>query len=315
MTCPHMHFDDQDPVVRELGLGAAALRYASMGLSVLPADRGRKPPHRILAPHGHLDASADPGQIARWWGSDKASNVAVVTGARSSLIVLDLDRHNCDGPSELWRAMSSWGVSLPATAWAVTPSNGVHLWFRTRASARSVQSALPGVDIKAEGGYVVSPPSMLLVSPLARSAERSEGQVPVPYTWAGETCPCQAAEAPGWLIQWASTARSVIGTGQDGSGEDDLPDLDGLCKTGVEIGRRNDLLYRLACRELRKRGTSVGAAREVRALIERVWRAGDTSGMSAGELDTIMASAQRFIAARVAEDGRRVEQWLSRMSR
>jgi Bifunctional DNA primase/polymerase, N-terminal len=93
--------------------------------------------------------------------------------------------------------MAAWGVNLPAVPWACTPSGGRHLWLRLAGSLRSVQGALPGVDLKADGGYVVSAPSMLLHTPMDRPGEPSGSEpVPVPYRWADGCCPCQAPPTP-----------------------------------------------------------------------------------------------------------------------
>jgi Bifunctional DNA primase/polymerase, N-terminal len=98
--CHHLAIGQNDSVAAQIGLGAAALRYARLGLAVLPADRGRKPPHRHLAPHGVLDATIDERRIWDWWSADPAANVAVATGAASGLAVLDLDRRRrTAGPS------------------------------------------------------------------------------------------------------------------------------------------------------------------------------------------------------------------------
>ena len=66
---------------------------------------------------------------------------------------------------------------------------------------------LGGVDIKGDGGYVVVPPSHLMVMPDGRDGNRVE-PVPIPYRW--ETgCPCWLPDAPPWFAQWIATAPAT----------------------------------------------------------------------------------------------------------
>jgi hypothetical protein len=310
--CPHLRIEAGDPVPAQLGLGAAALRYAALGFAVMPADRGRKPPHRNLAPHGVLDATTDQRRIWEWWSADPAANVAVATGARSSLLVLDLDHREADGSAELRRAMAAWGVSLPAVPWASTPSGGRHLWLRLPGGLRSVQGALPGVDVKADGGYVISAPSMLLQYPLDRPGERGDAEpVPVPYRWADGCCPCQAPPAPAWLLAWAASATGhTAGAGtQQAAG--DSPDLAELARTGLPRGQRNAGLYRLACSRYRAHGTGPAGAAAVLGELRAVWAAGDRAGMGWREVLTIAGSARRFIEREQAKDALALAQWVA----
>src|SRR6516165_6649431 len=91
--------------------GRAALLYASrFHLAVFPThwrDRSGKcscrhgdcasPAKHPLTPHGCLDASLDAGVIRGWWRSWPNANLAIATGARSGIAVLDVDpRHSGD---------------------------------------------------------------------------------------------------------------------------------------------------------------------------------------------------------------------------
>lgn len=111
--------------------------------------------------HGLLDASTDPNQILHWWQRWPNSNLGVVTGKSSGLLVIDVDpRHG--GDIALGQLEREHG-RLPNTIETVTGSGGRHILFQYRAHQIVRNSAGrigPGIDVRGEGGYFVAPPSM-----------------------------------------------------------------------------------------------------------------------------------------------------------
>jgi hypothetical protein len=94
-----------------IGLGAAALRYAALGLEVFTLKPGTKRPD---GGHGFKDGSRDPEQIRRWWTANRALNVGVVT---RGLLVFDLDTKNGDdGTGSLCGWLAEQRLALPAAA-------------------------------------------------------------------------------------------------------------------------------------------------------------------------------------------------------
>ena len=77
--------------------------------------------------------------------------------------MLDIDlRHGGDDSLESLKARH--GPLSPTTRQAKTGGGGPHYFFRYPAGGRVVNSKanlLPGIDVKANGGYVVVPPSFL----------------------------------------------------------------------------------------------------------------------------------------------------------
>jgi len=74
-----------------------ALLYAGWGLPVFPCEAGGKRP---LTAEGFLEATTDEARIRGWWSRWPNANVAIPTGERSGLLVLDVDalgRHGLDG--------------------------------------------------------------------------------------------------------------------------------------------------------------------------------------------------------------------------
>jgi hypothetical protein len=86
---------------------AAAMRYAEFGWPVLPCwwlENGRcacreacsspgKHPLGLAVRHGLNDATLDRAVIAAWWRCWPQANIAIATGARSGVFVLDVDGH------------------------------------------------------------------------------------------------------------------------------------------------------------------------------------------------------------------------------
>lgn len=115
---------------------------------------------RPVTSHGFLDASADPQQIRRWSFKFPGCNWALSTEA-AGVVVLDIDVRN-DGESTLQTLLRQHGP-LPDTYSVTTPSGGRHLYFAAGTHAiRSGNNKLGcGVDVKAAGGYVLIPPSVI----------------------------------------------------------------------------------------------------------------------------------------------------------
>src|SRR5215469_12392534 len=323
MTSPHNCLDTVHPAdVERLGLGAAAQLYQGMGYAVLGLAVGDKKPHELFE-HGVDWATQDPRVIPWMWSSHKLAGVGVATGSRSQLIVIDLDvKHGIDGIAEFtrWWLGDDWGSrafvmgqAFPGAPVAVTPSDGRHIWLRlpqVQAPDGSMwpypsiiptrKGILPGVDIKAEGGYVVAAPTQIWVHPL------EGGRVLLPYRWA-HGCPCSVPEAPPWLLQWAMTAPGGYGGGSGGDGNyDPLPELEELKISGLAPGSRNVTLHRLACSLFRRYGTTPSGVQAAREEIEQVLAATSREGgFGRGEIERALTSALRFVQGceRTEEEG------------
>jgi len=171
-------------------MGDYALRYARHGWSVFPLQERQKIP---ATSNGFKAASNDASVVADLWG-DKAYNIGLATGMASGVFVLDVDAAppkdgGLTGPEALEQLVAQHGA-LPATLTATTGS-GAHYYFRmpegvelnNRARIK-VHGQRTGLDIRADGGYVVVPPSI-----------HPSGRV---YQW--EAGAREAAEAPAWLV-------------------------------------------------------------------------------------------------------------------
>src|SRR5262249_27638864 len=215
----------------------AAADLVSLGFKVFPLVPGSKLP-AIKA--WQKAASDDADQIAAWAEQFPMANVGVATGAPSGAVVLDLDEKN--GSSGLADLVSHTkaGRKLPPCPIAVTPSGGRHLFFRVVPGLRNVVGITSagrglgaGVDVRADGGFVVAPPS-----------ELSNGR----YRWRIPPMSAEFPRLPDWAVQMLmpprEAPRKAYTPTADGGG------LDGPTKFVARApqGQRNHSLFWAAAR-------------------------------------------------------------------
>ena len=265
----------------EPGVLGAALNYAANGWSVLPIwwvadgkcacpENGRckspgKHPIGHMAPSGLNSASKDPDVIRAWVAAAPQMNLAVATGAPSGIVVLDLDMRETDGEDidgefELQAWLAGRGIDLPSTLTAATGGGGKHIIMSMPVSGprpviQSRANWLPGVDIRADGGYIVVAPS-----------EHVSGQF---YTWESRAAIAEiGSELVTALAQRnkvsAATGKPMPSIGLDG----ESINVRTLMETGLKAGGRDDGFTRLVG-VLRARGDSIATAREV---VTEVWQ-------------------------------------------
>jgi hypothetical protein len=160
----------QDDTPAEESNLAAALAYASEGRPVFPlhtpigagcscgnpkCEHPGKHPRTL---HGFRDASRDEKTIRQWWTQWPDANIGVVTGADSGIVVLDVDpRHSGD---ETLADLERQHGQLPRTVETITGGGGRHIYFPHPGGHVKSRNLAPGIDVKADGGYIVAPPSL-----------------------------------------------------------------------------------------------------------------------------------------------------------
>ena len=131
-------------------LGDAALQYARRGWPVFPVWPRRKNPR--LGEGGHKHATTDAGQVAQWWAGWPDANIGLCPGP-AGLLVLDWDSE--EGRQEAVRLRCYAEPTL-----IVETARGQHLYFR-HPGGRIGNRKLNGVlDVRADAGYVLLPPSI-----------------------------------------------------------------------------------------------------------------------------------------------------------
>lgn len=135
----------------ELTLLDAALSYARRGWKVFPV-KGKLP--LVM---WQDDATTDEAQVTEWFkDADPEIGVAIVTG--SGLVVLDVDAKS-GGLETLSVLLSEYDGRVRDTSVVRTGGGGLHFYFSTPVELRNKTGVRPGIDIRADGGYVVAPPS------------------------------------------------------------------------------------------------------------------------------------------------------------
>lgn len=213
-------------------LCVAALAYATHGLPVFPVHSVRAgrcscgnlncehPGKHPRTPHGFKDASTDARVIEGWWRRWPTANVGVAVPLNH--VVLDID--NDEGLEALRQA----GIVLDDHGPRVrTGGGGTHQWYRTAVEVRPTVGVLTGVDLRGPGSYVVAPPSVHV------SGRRYEWLVSL-----DEPIPDVPAKLLSLLISTVSTDVNPK-----------RPSFDtATALAGVPKGRRDDVLFRLACK-------------------------------------------------------------------
>ncbi len=137
---------------------STALLYRTQGASVIPLRPRQKIPF-LDTWSAFQDQPADAHTIRAWWGRWPHANVAIVTGRVSGLVVLDID--GPEGQASLRQCLSRHGLrAFPETPVAKT-GKGWHFYFSHPGGVIPNHVGLfPHVDVRGDGGYVVSPPSI-----------------------------------------------------------------------------------------------------------------------------------------------------------
>ncbi len=169
---------------RANSIATIAENYSKLGWKVLPVhgilnqqcacgkSNCQSPGKHPAVPHGVKDSTNNPTLIRRWFAKRNNKNIGIATGKESGLVVLDIDpRHN--GENSLARLQKEYG-NLPPTLQVRTGGGGLHFYFKypNGVSIKSRTNLFPGIDIRADGGYVVAPPSEHRSSPIYQKHER-----------------------------------------------------------------------------------------------------------------------------------------------
>jgi len=151
-----------------------ALGYADLGWSIIPIKPYNK--ESLVEWKKYQNVRASKEQITEWFEQYPDANIAVVTGAISGIVVIDIDtKEKINRP-------------IPPTVVSQTPSGGRHIFCKYPGfEVKNRVRILPNVDIRADGGYVVLPPSSF-------SSELN-------YGWIIPPTESEFADLPQWFFE------------------------------------------------------------------------------------------------------------------
>lgn len=190
--------------------------YAARGWHVLPLHSVRggrctcgrsdctSPGKHPRTLHGVHDATTDLNQLAEWYERWPDANVGIATGRTSGLVVLDIDPRN-RGDDSLDDLIMKYG-RLPDTLEVLTGGGGRHLYFRYPTGVQYLKSSKSslgaGLDISADGTYVVAPPS----SHVSGNS----------YVWEASSDPenDEPADLPTWLLNLLTAGQGAPNGGK-----------------------------------------------------------------------------------------------------
>ena len=139
-----------------------ALEVARRGFHVFPLVPGEKVPAIKEWPD---KASRDKDMIAEWWAASPEANVGICTNRfkdNKALVVIDVDKKHDKNGYKVLKELADNGDRLVSTLTVTTPSGGKHLYYSVD-RGKNIRSGADvlgvGVDIRADGGFVVAPGS------------------------------------------------------------------------------------------------------------------------------------------------------------
>jgi hypothetical protein len=207
-------------------------RYGRCSCGVVACPAVAKHP---LTRHSFKDATTNASTLRAWFQVQPDANVAVVTGAASGLVVLDVDPEK--GGLESLAALERRHGTLPSTVRVRTGGLGVHLYFKHPGGTVPNRTNLaPGIDVRGDGGYVVAPPSV-----------HASGRKYLWYVW-NRPDRRALAELPVWLLEL------ILGSGESQPLARPVPVGPGR----ISKGSRNATLHAMA-RSMHAKGFSAPA--------------------------------------------------------
>ncbi|QKE73461.1 hypothetical protein HPK19_11885 [Arthrobacter citreus] len=162
----------------------AALMYAEkLKWPVIPLI-GKVP----IVEGGYKSATTEPYIIENWWRNNPNANIGIPTGKVTGFFAVDIDPRN-DGHLTQIALFEQYGA-FPHTVEAITGGGGIHYLFKyPNKQISGKNNKFQGIDIKADGGYIV-------VSPSTHDSGKT-------YSWKKPNHPLNTpiADAPDWLLQ------------------------------------------------------------------------------------------------------------------
>lgn len=231
-----------------------ASRYVNSGWSILPVRPDEKRPY-MTNWRQYMHQKADMKTVTPWFTMLKGAGVGMVTGKISNIIVLDIESY-CPTPIE--EILEEYPTQLVSRS----GSGGYHLFYQYPTSRQSISNRVgifKGADLRADGGFIVLPPTM---HPCGNR-----------YEWISEGVP---GAFPLALLELEAQPRTV--------GEGWITEA----LRGVSEGGRNDTCARLAGYFFNK-----GMSADIVETLLMEWNERNDPPLPAKEVRTTLKSIER----------------------
>lgn len=240
-----------------------ALAYSRLNWSVIPIKPGEKRPLVKWEKYQHERADID--LIKSWWTFYPYANIGIVTGQVSGIIVVDIDS------LEGHRAYIALFGKIHCTVQQNT-GNGCHLIFKHPGNQeyRTIPRIYTDIDIKADGGYILVPPSI-----------HPNGSQ---YRWVVSPHLSNLSKLPEKILSRLQTSpKSSVGKSQNPNGWMQEALL------GVKQGQRNNTCAKLAGYYLR---LFIGDIQETERVLSN-WNKRNEPPLDASEIIRVIDSVRR----------------------
>lgn len=240
-----------------------------------------------------------PDEVKKAWAEKPAAAIGILTGRKTGLIVIDVDEGHAEGVSgkDSLEDLESELGKLPEGPQVLTPSGGVHLWFKYPDLPKGVWitgaiGIRPGIDIRADGNFVIAPPSRAFVKHTHKvkayewEASSDAADIPLPDL------------PPAW-IRWitrhaaemAETKQAQEPPKNNGKAKDPPPP--------AEVGTRNDTIFKYGC-SLRATGGDMESIRQALEAYNQSLR----EPLPQRELAATLKSIERYPQGQPQQKGR-----------
>ena len=131
-----------------------ALEYLNQGYSIIPLQPKYKIPYPGFKWAEFNDRKPTIKEVRQWWKMYPEANIAIITGKISGIVAVDIDIKSGGDFNEVYEMSPTELISQTGTG-------GYHLIYTYPKNGLPIKNKVtPGVDLRADRGYIVAPPSL-----------------------------------------------------------------------------------------------------------------------------------------------------------
>ena len=123
-----------------------AIAYLEKGYHVIPIRHNKRP---FIKWERYEKEIPMQDELEDWWARWPDANIGIITGEITNLVVID-----ADGEIGI-KAMQEYAPDLKP--FTLSP-HGLHYWFAFHPSLTTKAKVIDGIDVRADGGYIIAPP-------------------------------------------------------------------------------------------------------------------------------------------------------------